>query len=142
MKKIWIIVLVVLIVFSVGAEVMAQRLSVSGNASYWGNRLWVGVSARSQLTTNLTARASYYYSSPRHRVTGDVVYDIKVSDAFDPFVGLGAGYSTHNRALHFDILGGARFRLDNFRLSAEGVYSIFPTRPNTYGIKMGMGISL
>lgn len=127
-------------------EIMAQDFSVQGNVSYWAGQVWVGATARAHLTDNFTARASLGVALQRYiRASVDGVYNFKLTEEFDPFVGAGISYSTFVGP-SFDLLGGVNFRVEGLRLNAEATYSIFfateEPRPNPLGIRVGVSFSL
>ncbi len=146
MAKFSIFVLVFALLFVFSTEAMAQNFSLQGNASFWAGQFWVGVTSRAHLTENLTARASLGVALQRYiRASGDLVYNFRLTEEFDPFLGAGISYSTFVGP-SIDLLGGVNFRVEGFRLNAEATYSIFfaaeEPRPNPFGLRVGMNFSL
>jgi len=148
LKKLLIFFLVLFLLSFLSPEIMAQNFSVQGNVSYWAGQVWIGATARAHLTDNFTARASLGVAMQRYiRASFDGIYNFKLTEEFDPFVGAGVSYSTFVGP-SIDLLGGVNFRVEGFRLNAEATYSIFfavpaeEPRPNPLGIRVGMSFSL
>ncbi len=145
MRQFFLLSLVLILLFAFTSDIMAQSISVRGNASYWGGHFWVGVSARAQLTENLSARASFSSSMQRYyRASVEGLYNFRLAEGFSPYAGAGVGYSTF-RGANVDIIGGLNVRIDRaFRLNAEATYTIFLDRAyrNRFGFSLGTGFSL
>jgi len=146
LKKFSVVLVLFALIFAFSVEASAQDFSLQGNASYWAGTFWVGASARAHLTDNFTARASLGVSMNRYiRASVDGVYNFKLTDEFDPFLGGGVSYSTL-AGPSLDLIGGANLRVEGFRLNAEVTYSFFfgdPfPRPNPFGLRVGMSFSL
>ncbi len=146
MKNFSIAIVFLSLIFVFSVEAMAQDFSVQGNASYWAGRFWVGASASAHLTDNLTARASLGISMNRYiRASLDGVYNFRLTDQFNPFLGAGVSYSTFVGP-SLDLLGGVNLWAEGFRFNAEATYSIFfggiDPRPNPFGFRVGMNFSL
>jgi len=146
LKYFSIAIILLSLIFVFGLEAMAQDFSAQGSASYWAGRLWIGASARAQLTDNITARASLGVAANRYiRVSFDGTYNFKITDEFDPFLGAGISYSTF-AGPSLDLIGGFNVRVEGFRLNAEATYSIFfggiDPRPRPLGLRVGMNFSI
>jgi len=141
MKSFNIIFLILLITFILAPEASAQDLSINTRASYWGGGYWAGISARVQLTEEVSGRFSVQTSTSRYyRGSLEVIYDFPVQNVFDPYVGMGLGYSTH-RNFNLDIIAGGRVSVGKtLRATGEVIYTIFfdPAYSNRVGLNLSM----
>ncbi len=140
MQKQVIVTLGLLLLLSTAAA--AQEVAVEGTASYWGGHYWVGLSAKSALTDNITVRGSFYYranGNSYYRGKADVLYALKGTGGFDSYVGVGAGYSS-SHGTSIDLTCGAKITTGkNAGLSGEAVYTIFLNEAydNSFGFNLG-----
>lgn len=122
-----------------GSAKAVQGFSFNGGVSYWDGLCWVGFTAGGDLTEELSARGSFYYTTnevSHYRAAVDLLYTINLVEEFCPYTGGGVCLSSHG-STNMHILAGIKVKAVNGYFRAEAVYAFFnPKRKSSIGVNL------